>query len=91
MVWEKQYPTDRSIGTMPTAVTYYNGMIFFGTANSARGSGFALRASEDKPEDKWGGGPGGGDSAGPPVGGRACRARDIEFSKSGWRLATMVD
>ena len=46
VVWEKQYPTDRGIGTMPTAVTYYNGMIYFGTANSARGSGIALRASD---------------------------------------------
>ncbi len=45
-IWEKQFPTDRGTGSMPTAVTYYNGMIYFGTANSARGSGFALRASD---------------------------------------------
>ncbi len=45
-VWEKQYPADRGVGTMPTAVTYYDGMILFGTANSGRGAAFALRASD---------------------------------------------
>jgi PQQ-dependent dehydrogenase (methanol/ethanol family) len=51
VIWEKQFPADRGTGTMPTAVTYYNGMIFFGTANSARGLGIALRASDG--EEIW--------------------------------------
>ena len=46
VVWEKQYPVDRGTGTMPTAVTYFDGMIFFGTANSARGSALALSATD---------------------------------------------
>ncbi len=50
-VWEKTFAADRSMGTMPTAATYYDGKIFFGTANSSRGVGLALRASDG--EEVW--------------------------------------
>lgn len=50
-VWERTVAVDRTAGTMPTAVTYYDGLIFFGTANSSRGVGLALRASDG--EEAW--------------------------------------
>jgi PQQ-dependent dehydrogenase (methanol/ethanol family) len=60
-VWEKAFSADRQMGTMPTAVTYYDGKIFFGTANSSRGVGLALRASDGEELWRFYGAPSAGD------------------------------
>ena len=45
VVWVKQLDTnDGSGGTLKTAITYYNGMIYFGNADAQRGIAYALDA-----------------------------------------------
>jgi len=45
VMWDKDFSGEPSIGSLPTAITYYNGLILFGSANSARGTAFAVRAA----------------------------------------------
>jgi len=44
VVWEKDYSAEPTMGSLPTAITYHDGLIFFGSANSVRGIAFALDA-----------------------------------------------
>lgn len=46
VVWDQDLSDDEALGSMPTAVTYHDGMIYFGTANSSRGAAIALKAAD---------------------------------------------
>ncbi len=45
VVWEKQVSPDRTEGSLKTAVIYYDGMIYLGTADGSRGAAYALNAN----------------------------------------------
>jgi glucose dehydrogenase/plastocyanin len=44
VVWEKQLADEKTIGSLKTAVVYFDGMIYFGSADGTRGAAFAMDA-----------------------------------------------
>ena len=47
LVWEIQL-SDQALGSLKTAITYFDGLIYFGTSDSVRGAVFALDAKTGK-------------------------------------------
>jgi competence ComEA-like helix-hairpin-helix protein len=45
LIWEKQLVDEGPIGTLRSAVTYYDGMVYFGTCDGARDVGIAMDAN----------------------------------------------
>ncbi|PZU09548.1 MAG: dehydrogenase [Sphingomonas sp.] len=48
VVWDVTPTADRGAGSFPTAIVYYDGLIYFGSANGTRGAAFALDAKTGK-------------------------------------------
>jgi PQQ-dependent dehydrogenase (methanol/ethanol family) len=61
LVWVKELPKDGVGGSLKTAIVYYDGMIYLGTADAARGAAWAIDAGTGALAWKFFGAPGSGE------------------------------
>ena len=62
VVWEKQFSDEMTVGSFKTAVIYFDGLIYFGSADGTRGAAFALKAATGDLAWKFYGVPASGES-----------------------------